>query len=145
MLAAFSTRGGRGVLPTGVTTRDAVEKDLSSMTNTHKAALGLTGAYGLIALVGGIIGFVKAGSVASLIAGGGSGIILIASAIIARQRPRGGLITALVVSLILIGRFIKSSIDHQGVAPVAAVMILGGVAVVVSAALALKEPRASGV
>jgi uncharacterized membrane protein (UPF0136 family) len=111
------------------------------MTTLQKAAIGLTAAYGLIALIGGLIGYVKAGSVASLVAGGGSGVILIVSAIVARQRPKGGLIAALLVSLILVVRFTKASIDQQKLAPVAMVMIIGGLAVLISAALALKERR----
>jgi uncharacterized membrane protein (UPF0136 family) len=111
------------------------------MTTLQKTAIGLTGAYGLIALIGGLIGYLKAGSMASLIAGGGSGVILIASAIIARQKLKGALITALVVSLILVARFTKVSLDQGALAPVAAVMIAGGLAVVVSTALALRERR----
>jgi uncharacterized membrane protein (UPF0136 family) len=110
------------------------------MTTLQKAAVGVTAAYGLIALTGGLIGYVKADSLASLIAGGGSGVLLLISAAIARQKPKGGLTTALIISVILVGRFVKASFTGDGgVSTVAAVMIAGGLAVVVTAALALRE------
>ena len=109
------------------------------MTTLQKAAVGLTAAYGLISLTGGLIGYVKAGSLASLIAGGGSGLILLISAFIARQKPKGGLTTALVISLILVGRFIKATITGGSLSAIAAVMIAGGLAVIVASALALRE------
>jgi len=111
------------------------------MTLLHRIAVALTAAYGLIALVGGLIGYLKAGSVASLIAGGGSGLLLLVCAVLARQKPTPGLIGALVVSFLLVARFLNAAIAQRALAPVAAVMILGGAAVLVTAGLALKERR----
>lgn len=111
------------------------------MTLLHRIAVALTAAYGLIALVGGLIGYLKAGSVASLIAGGGSGLLLLVSAVLARQKPQAGLISAMVVSFLLVARFLNSAIAQRALAPVSAVMIVGGAAVLVAAGLALKERR----
>lgn len=107
------------------------------MTNVQKGAIALSASYGLVALIGGLIGYVKAGSPASLIAGGISGLILIASALVARQKPTAGLVVASLVSLALVGRFTKVALDGQALGVVAAVMIGGGLAVVVASALAL--------
>jgi uncharacterized membrane protein (UPF0136 family) len=104
-------------------------------------AVVLTGVYGLVALIGGTIGYLKAGSLASLIAGGGSGVLLIVCALVARQKPKPGLIAAIVVSVLLVGRFVSASAAAGAVAPVALTMILGGVAVIVSSALALREQK----
>ena len=114
------------------------------MTTSHRVATALIAVYGLIALIGGTIGFVKAGSVASLVAGGGSGLVLLlAAALVAKKVPRSarvGLILALVVSLLLIGRF--ASTLRGGASPVALVMIIGGLAALVSSAVALaRAPR----
>lgn len=111
------------------------------MTTSLRAPALLTAVYGLIALIGGTIGFVKAGSVASLIAGGGSGLILLVAAalIMKEQRARVGLIIALVVSVLLIGRF--ASTLRGGASLVAIVMITGGLVVLVASALALARAR----
>jgi uncharacterized membrane protein (UPF0136 family) len=110
------------------------------MTTSHKLAVGLTVAYGLTALIGGLIGFLKAGSVASLVAGGGSGVILLVAAVLSSRKPRLGLGIALVVSLLLIGRFASTAFRSGAASPIALVMIVGGLAVVLAAALALVGP-----
>lgn len=111
------------------------------MTPSHRTAAVLIAIYGLIALIGGTIGFVKAGSVASLIAGGGSGLVLLISAALVVKKPesRVGLIIALVVSLLLIGRF--ASTLRGGASPIAIVMIGGGLVALLAAVMALRAPR----
>jgi uncharacterized membrane protein (UPF0136 family) len=124
------------------------------MTTSLRAPAALIAVYGLVALIGGTIGFVKAGSVASLIAGGGSGLILlVAAALVAKKQgvvagllqgglgssARAGLIIALVVSLLLIGRF--ASTLRNGASPIAIVMISGGLVVLVASAMALARAR----
>lgn len=106
-----------------------------------RVAAILIAVYGLVALVGGTIGFVKAGSVASLVAGGGSGLILLVAAALVRSgsRARVGLILALVVSLLLIGRF--ASTLRGGASPVAIVMITGGLVALVASATGLARAR----
>lgn len=111
------------------------------MTTSHRVASGLTLAYGLVAAIGGTIGFVKAGSVASLVAGGGSGLLLIVSALLIGKKPKLGLIGAIVLSLLLIGRF-ASAVAKGGASPIALIMIAGGAAVLVASGLALS--RTSG-
>jgi uncharacterized membrane protein (UPF0136 family) len=99
-------------------------------------AIGVVAAYGAIALVGGVMGYVKAKSRASLIAGGASGALLIGSAALATVYPVAGFGGAAVVSLALIARFALSSRGKR-VSPVAWVMIGGGVAAAVTSGLAL--------
>jgi uncharacterized membrane protein (UPF0136 family) len=120
------------------------------MTMSLRAPAALIAVYGLVALIGGTIGFVKAGSVASLIAGGGSGLVLLVAAALVAKNPDGapgrlassarvGLIIALVVSLLLIGRF--ASTLRNGASPVAIVMITGGLVALVASATALGRAR----
>lgn len=111
------------------------------MVSSYKLARGLAVAYGLIALIGGVIGFVKAGSVASLIAGGGSGALLILAGLLVSSKPKLGLGLGLLVSLALIGRFASVAIK-SGAGPLALVMIVGGLAVLISSALALASKPA---
>jgi uncharacterized membrane protein (UPF0136 family) len=98
-------------------------------------------AYGVIALVGGLIGFVKAGSVASLIAGGGSGVLLIVAGVLVGSKPKLGLGLALAISLLLLGRFASTAIK-SGPSAIAIVMIVGGLAVLIASGRALVSKSA---
>lgn len=62
-------------------------------------------AFGLVTVLGGAMGYVKANSLASLIAGGVSGgLLLVAGWLVSRHLAAGALL-ALAVSLALLGRF----------------------------------------
>lgn len=62
--------------------------------------------FGVLTLVGGIMGYVKAKSVASLVAGGVCGVLLIVGALlIVRSSWQIGAALDLLVSLALLGRF----------------------------------------
>jgi uncharacterized membrane protein (UPF0136 family) len=99
-------------------------------------AIGVVAGYGVLSLMGGVMGYVKAKSRASLIAGGASGVVLIGSAALAATHPVLGFALASVVSLALVGRFARSAMGKRA-STVAYVMIGGGVAVLVTAGLAL--------
>ena len=64
--------------------------------------------FGLLTIVGGVIGFVKAGSTASIIAGSISGVALIVAAYLLPGNVVLGLAIAGLVSLLLAGRFIPA-------------------------------------
>jgi uncharacterized membrane protein (UPF0136 family) len=69
--------------------------------------------YGLLVLAGGIMGYVKAQSTPSLVAGGLSGVILIASALaMMRGAYQIGWWIALVVAVLLLGRFGVNAATH---------------------------------
>lgn len=106
------------------------------MTTSQQVASRLTFAYGLIAAIGGTIGYVKVGSLASLLAGGGSGVLLLVAAWLVGKKPKAGLSMAIVLSLLLVGRF-ASAAAKGGVSAVALVMIAGGVAVLIASGMAL--------
>jgi len=108
------------------------------MTTSQQVASRLTFAYGLVAAIGGTIGFVKAGSAASLVAGGGSGVLLLVCAVLIGKKPKLGLIGAFVLSLLLVGRFASTALKG-GASVVAVVMIAGGAAVLIASGLALSE------
>jgi uncharacterized membrane protein (UPF0136 family) len=99
-------------------------------------AISVAAGYGVLSLVGGTMGYVKAKSRASLIAGGVSGLLLIGGAVLALSQPVLGLAIVSIVSAALVARFAKSAMG-KGANSIAYVMIGGGVAVLISAGMAL--------
>ncbi len=73
--------------------------------------------YGFFTLVGGVIGYVKAKSTASLIAGLTSGLVLLACAYGITKGGRAPLAVAALVSLLLGGRFIGTWLTHHRLMP----------------------------
>jgi len=127
---------------------------MTGVPTTHLIAAVITGIYGLISLVGGIIGYAKAGSVASLVAGGISGVLLLLCALGVFRLPVLSLAVALVVALALAGRFASVLAQHRDDlstylattgGAVGLIMIAGGILVVILAAigLAVKSPPGS--
>jgi len=108
------------------------------MTSLEKTVAGLAVGYGLVSLIGGIIGFVSKGSVASIVAGGISGAVLLFGAYLLPRKPKGALITLLIVSLALAGRFIRTS-SSAGASSIAVVMILGGALLALASGMALSK------
>lgn len=62
-------------------------------------------AFGAITIAGGVVGFVKANSKASLIAGGASGLLLLVAGYLAGSGSKVGFALGLIVSFALAGRF----------------------------------------
>ncbi|WP_449419966.1 TMEM14 family protein [Phormidium nigroviride] len=82
-------------------------------------------AYGILTFVGGIIGYAKAQSQASLISGSLSGLLLIFSGIVQLQGQSWGLILATVVAAVLVVVFIARLVKTRKLMP-AGLMIAGG-------------------
>jgi uncharacterized membrane protein (UPF0136 family) len=67
--------------------------------------------YGILVATGGVMGYVKANSTASLIAGGISGIALVGAAVaMMKGSYSAGWWISLVVALLLLGRFVSASL-----------------------------------
>ncbi|MGD1704513.1 TMEM14 family protein [Dapis sp. BLCC M229] len=86
-------------------------------------------AYGILAIVGGIIGYTKVGSKISLISGSVSGLLLIISGIIQLIGIYWGLIFSIVITTILVITFIIRLVKTRKMMP-AGLMILTGIAAV---------------
>lgn len=99
--------------------------------NFSPAAIALI-TYGLLALIGGAIGFVKSQSQVSLISGSLSGLGLIASGIILANGQTWGKASGMAIALLLTVTFIVRIIKTQKAMP-AGLMIIGGVATLVIA------------
>lgn len=64
--------------------------------------------FGLLTIAGGVMGYVKAGSTASLIAGSISGLLLLVAAFLLPSHVTVGLALGGIVSLLLIGYFLPA-------------------------------------
>ena len=95
--------------------------------------------FGLLTIVGGVIGYVKAGSTASIIAGSISGIALLIAAFLIQGNPALGLIIAGVVSLVLAGRFIPSFMQTGKIMPAGLMALLSAIGVVVAIVAWIKK------
>ncbi|NJK99978.1 MAG: hypothetical protein HC838_01405 [Spirulinaceae cyanobacterium RM2_2_10] len=92
--------------------------------------------YGLLALVGGIAGYAKAGSKASLISGSISGLLLMLAALAAWQGQAWGLGLAIGIAALLVAVFIARLVKTRKLMP-ASLMIAGGLVTLVLAIPAL--------
>lgn len=95
-----------------------------------QALIGMLSFYGFVAFVGGAIGFVKAQSKASLVAGIVSGLLLgTASALVSWGFVRLGGGIGAVIAMALIGRFLPAFMKTKKFMPAGLVASLGMVVV----------------
>ena len=81
--------------------------------------------YGILVAVGGVMGYVKAGSVASLVSGGGAGLILLgASVAMMRGSYALGWWISLLVALLLLGRFGMAAMNDFKLMPGGMVIVM---------------------
>ena len=100
-------------------------------------AFGVLMAHGLFTLVGGIIGFVKAKSRASLIAGSVAGVALLICAALIRQGSRPAAMAGLVIAFALGVRFLRTWREKRRIMPDLLMVLLSVLSLVtVGAALA---------
>jgi len=86
--------------------------------------------FGLLTIAGGIMGYVKAGSVASIIAGAITGILLLVAAFLLPEHRVAGLATALVVSLVLAAQFAPKFIRTGRVMPAGMMSVLSVIGII---------------
>jgi uncharacterized membrane protein (UPF0136 family) len=87
--------------------------------------------FGILTIAGGIIGYVKAGSAPSIIAGSITGILLIIAAWLLPEHRAAGLATALIVSLMLAAQFVPKFIRTGKVMPAGMMSILSVIGIVI--------------
>ena len=88
--------------------------------------------FGLLTIVGGVIGYVKAGSTASIIAGSIAGVLLLIAAWLLPGSPVVGLGLAIVISLALAGQFVPKFIKTGHVMPAGLMSVLSVIGIVVA-------------
>jgi uncharacterized membrane protein (UPF0136 family) len=95
--------------------------------------------FGLLTIVGGVIGFVKAGSTASIIAGSISGIALIVAAYLLPGNVVLGLAIAGLVSILLAGRFIPAFLKTGQAMPAGLMSLLSVIGLVLAIVAWIKK------
>jgi uncharacterized membrane protein (UPF0136 family) len=88
--------------------------------------------FGILTIAGGIIGYVKAGSTVSIIAGSISGVLLLLAAWLMPEHRAAGLVVALVVSLLLAAQFIPKFFQTFKVMPAGLMSVLSAVGIIVA-------------
>ena len=89
-------------------------------------------AFGVLTIAGGIVGYAKAGSVASIVAGSITGILLLVAAFLLPQHRAIGLATAFIISLLLAAQFVPKFIRTGRVMPAGMMAILSVIGLVVA-------------
>jgi uncharacterized membrane protein (UPF0136 family) len=95
--------------------------------------------FGLLTIVGGVMGYVKAGSMASIIAGSISGILLLVAAYLLPGNLALGLALAALVSIALAGRFVPIFIKSGQVMPAGLMSLLSVIGVIMAIVAWIKK------
>jgi uncharacterized membrane protein (UPF0136 family) len=95
--------------------------------------------FGVLTIAGGIIGYVKAGSTPSIIAGSITGILLILAALLLPGQRLTGLAIGLIVSFVLAAQFIPKFIRTGKVMPAGMMSVLSAVGIVIGLLAWLKK------
>lgn len=95
--------------------------------------------FGILTIAGGIIGYVKAASVPSLIAGGITGILLVVAAFLLPEHRAAGLATAFIVSLLLAAQFVPKFLRTGRVMPAGMMSILSVIGIIVAIVAWIKK------
>jgi uncharacterized membrane protein (UPF0136 family) len=88
--------------------------------------------FGALTIIGGVIGYVKAGSLPSIIAGSITGILLVIAGSILPQHRMAGLATAFIVSLLLAGQFVPKFFRTGKMMPAGMMSILSIIGLIVA-------------
>lgn len=90
--------------------------------------------FGVLTIVGGVMGYVKKGSQESIIAGGISGVLLLVAGALVATRVQPALILGLLVSLALGGHFGRVLATKGGFMPAGMMVLLSVIGIVLTAA-----------
>jgi uncharacterized membrane protein (UPF0136 family) len=94
--------------------------------------------FGVLTIAGGVVGFLKAKSNASLIAGGIAGVALLVSGYLASTKGSLGFVVGLVISLALAGRFVSAFVKTRKVMPAGMMSVLSVLGIVLTALALMK-------
>ncbi|OLA99276.1 MAG: hypothetical protein DMF36_04955 [Verrucomicrobia bacterium] len=86
--------------------------------------------FGVLTIAGGVVGYVKADSVASIIAGSITGILLLVAAFLLPEHRAIGLATAFIISLLLAAQFAPKFLRTGRVMPAGMMSILSVIGVI---------------
>jgi uncharacterized membrane protein (UPF0136 family) len=86
--------------------------------------------FGILTIAGGVIGYLKAGSMASIIAGSITGILLLVAAFLLPQNLAAGLALAVIVSLLLAVQFVPKFIQTGKAMPAGMMSVLSVIGII---------------
>ncbi|PYK88996.1 MAG: hypothetical protein DME35_09935 [Verrucomicrobia bacterium] len=95
--------------------------------------------FGALTIVGGIIGYVKAGSLPSIIAGAITGVLLLVAGFLLPEHRAAGIATAFVVSFLLAAQFVPKFIRTGKMMPAGMMSILSVIGLIVAIVAWLKK------
>lgn len=95
--------------------------------------------FGVLTIVGGIIGYVSKGSVPSIVAGSISGILLLVAGFLLPQHHTAGLVLALVVSILLAAQFVPKFFATWKMMPAGMMSILSVLGIVAAVVYWLRK------
>jgi uncharacterized membrane protein (UPF0136 family) len=95
--------------------------------------------FAALTIAGGVMGFVKAGSTASIVAGGISGALIIVAALLLKSNVVVGLALGGVVALALAGRFAPAFFSTGKFMPAGMMAILSVISLVLTVAAFIKK------
>jgi uncharacterized membrane protein (UPF0136 family) len=95
--------------------------------------------FGILTIAGGVVGYVKAGSVASIVAGGITGVLLLVAALLLPEYRIVGLATACIVSLLLAAQFVPKFLRTGRAMPAGMMSILSVIGIIVAIVAWLKK------
>ena len=88
--------------------------------------------FGVLTVAGGVVGYVKAGSVASIVAGSITGVLLLVAAFLLPEHRAIGLATAFIISLLLAAQFAPQFIRTGRAMPAGMMSILSVIGIIVA-------------
>src|SRR5437867_11939491 len=95
--------------------------------------------FGVLTIAGGIIGYVKAGSVASIVAGPVTGVLLLVAAYLLPEHRAAGLATAFIISLLLAAQFVPKFLRAGRQMPAGMISIQSGIGLIVALVAWIKK------
>lgn len=95
--------------------------------------------FGALTIIGGVIGYVKAGSVPSIIAGAITGVLLLVAGALLPEHRAIGLATGFIISLLLAAQFIPKFIRTGRAMPAGMMSILSVIGLVVAIVAWIKK------
>jgi len=95
--------------------------------------------FGILTIAGGVVGYVKAGSVASIIAGSITGVLLLVGAFLLPEHRAVGLAPTFIISLLLAAQFIPKFLRTGRVMPAGMMSILSVIGIIAAILAWLKK------
>lgn len=88
--------------------------------------------FALLTILGGIMGYVKAKSVISIVSGTISGVILIVASLMLPEHPISSGVIGLCVSVLLAGKFVPDFVHKKAFVPAGLMAILSVASIIIS-------------